>query len=87
MTFDENKVEDFIDCTNKIRDAIINFEGCSHLEILQDIEKKNIFFTYSKWESEANLENYRKSDFFRTIWPNTKKMFSAKPEAWTVKNS
>jgi len=87
MTFDENKIEDFIKCTQKIRDAIENFKGCTHLEILQDAERKNIFFTYSKWESEADLESYRKSDFFRIIWPNTKKMFSGKPEAWTVRNT
>ena len=86
MTFDENRINDFIKCTEKIRTTIRSFKGCEGLEILQDAKQKNIFFTYSKWQSERDLDNYRKSDFFREIWPNTKKMFSGKPEAWTVEN-
>lgn len=63
---------------------IRNFEGCQHLELWQDAADETIFFTYSIWDSEAHLNNYRSSDFFSDTWLQTKMKFAAKPEAWTV---
>ena len=40
--------------------------------------------TYSHWENEQALENYRLSETFGTIWPKIKLWFAEKPEAWTV---
>lgn len=84
MELDENHCNDFIEFTAKIKDEIRNFEGCRELEILRDTYKNNIFFTCSIWESNEALEKYRKSDFFTQIWPQAKKWFSAKPNAWSV---
>ena len=42
------------------------------------------FFTYSYWDSENDLNNYRKSELFNEVWTFTKKLFNAKPEAWSV---
>ena len=63
---------------------IKGFEGCSHVELLQDANNPEIFFTYSLWQSEAHLNNYRHSDLFNGVWASTKVLFNAKPEAWTV---
>ena len=63
---------------------IMAFEGCSHVEILRDINQPNQFFSYSFWQSEAHLNTYRKSEFFRGTWKTIKPWFSAKPEAWSV---
>lgn len=84
MKFKSEHIADFKNFTKGIKDIISNQKGCLHLDILQDVSDKQIFFTYSKWKSEEDLNNYRKSDFFRNIWPQTKKWFSAKPEAWSV---
>ncbi len=84
MKFQEQYISDFKSFTKNIKDIIRNQEGCLHLEILQDISDPHFFFTYSKWNSEEDLNNYRKSDFFRNIWPQTKKWFSEKPQAWSV---
>jgi heme-degrading monooxygenase HmoA len=43
-----------------------------------------VFFTYSYWETEQDLENYRNSELFDTVWSFTKKLFNDKPEAWSV---
>ncbi|MGC1631303.1 MAG: antibiotic biosynthesis monooxygenase, partial [Gelidibacter sp.] len=40
--------------------------------------------TYSYWKEEADLENYRNSDLFKTVWDKTKQSFNGKPEAWSV---
>jgi len=43
-----------------------------------------VFFTYSYWKTEEDLENFRKSDLFKNVWSKTKPFFNAKPEAWSV---
>jgi hypothetical protein len=40
--------------------------------------------TYSAWENEEALENYRVSPLFQSIWPTIKPWFSARPEAWSL---
>ena len=50
----------------------------------RDKTDSNIFFTYSYWENEQDLENYRNSDLFKDIWAKTKPMFNDKPVAWSV---
>jgi quinol monooxygenase YgiN len=84
MTFREEKVADFSEFTGTIKRRIRNFAGCEHLDILQDIHKKNIFFTYSRWKSEHDLNNYRNSSFFKETWTTAKAWFADKPEAWSL---
>ncbi len=84
MTFQETKIDNFKDLAMTIKDRIRNFPGCEHLDLLQDNSESNIFFSYSYWQSEDALNEYRKSDFFRQTWSKTRQWFSAKPEAWTL---
>jgi len=52
--------------------------------LYQDKNNPSILFTYSYWETEADLENYRKSKLFDEVWTFTKKLFNDKPEAWSL---
>ncbi len=84
MSFDVSKIELFLKNFHKNKRHIRNFEGCKLLELNQDINNPSIFFTYSYWESEKYLNNYRNSDLFKEVWNNTKIYFNQKPEAWSV---
>ena len=84
MTFAPELVAEFEKLFDKNKTKIRAFEGCTHLQLLRDINQTNIFFTYSFWEHPDNLENYRNSQLFNEVWTATKKLFSAKPEAWSV---
>lgn len=84
MTFHPEKIKEFENIFNESKHLIRNMEGCSHLELLNDVNETNIYFTYSYWESENDLNNYRNSDVFAKVWAKTKTLFSAKPEAWSV---
>lgn len=84
MNFEPEKVDEFLELFNSSKDLIRNFKGCSHLELLNDLKSGTIFFTYSWWESEADLNNYRNSELFENVWSKTKILFSAKPEAWSL---
>jgi quinol monooxygenase YgiN len=84
MTFAPEKVADFEKLFEETKEQIRNFEGCLHLELLNDIDKPNIFFTYSHWRSVEDLNRYRDSALFADVWPRTKVLFAAKPEAWST---
>ncbi len=84
MTFRADAVEEFTTLFEARKQNIRNFEGCSHLELWQDNTNTRIFFTYSIWESQATLDHYRFSDFFKDTWGRTKALFAAKPQAWSV---
>ncbi|MCA0931089.1 antibiotic biosynthesis monooxygenase [Lutimonas saemankumensis] len=84
MTFLPDKTDAFLTRFHKIKHKIIDFEGCEYLEIYQDKNNECIFFTYSHWQSEKDLNAYRNSDFFKEVWAKTKTMFCRKPEAWSV---
>jgi len=67
------------------KSSIMAFEGCSKVELYQDLLDPGTFFTYSHWTDQAALEAYRDSDFFREVWGRTKKLFSERAQAWSVK--
>jgi quinol monooxygenase YgiN len=84
MTFQPDKVPDFLANFDENKQAIRNFEGCTHLDLLQDLHQPNIYCTYSIWESEIYLNNYRNSALFRAVWTKTKAWFAEKPTAFSV---
>ena len=83
MTFQENRVADFLEIFNNSKQKIRHFEGCQHLELLQDTHQSNVLMTYSYWESEAHLNIYRESALFKTTWAATKALFADKPVAFS----
>lgn len=85
MTFHENKVGDFLQLFEDTKVNIRKFKGCSHLELLKDFNASNVFFTYSYWEDESCLDDYRNSDLFGKVWSQTKKLFADKPLAFSAK--
>ncbi|WP_406684017.1 antibiotic biosynthesis monooxygenase [Seonamhaeicola sp. MEBiC1930] len=84
MGFHEENIDKFLTNFNENKAKIRNFEGCKFLELYRDKHNPNIFFTYSYWESETDLERYRQSELFINVWNKTKLLFSTKPEAWSV---
>ncbi|SNR73097.1 hypothetical protein SAMN06265371_11074 [Lutibacter agarilyticus] len=84
LSFDSSKIDEFLENFNKNKHNIRNFEGCRLLELYNDKKDSNIFFSYSYWESETHLENYKSSELFKTVWAKTKVLFNNKPEAWSV---
>ncbi|MFT5103906.1 MAG: autoinducer 2-degrading protein [Candidatus Latescibacterota bacterium] len=84
MEFKEENVTAFLANFETVKDKIRNFPGCAFLELYADKNDPSIYFTYSKWEDESDLENYRTSELFKGIWATTKPMFRSKARAWSV---
>lgn len=85
MIFREEEVQAFQQLFDERKSLIRNFEGCTHLELWQDVNHPQTFFTYSWWDTEEHLNAYRNSHFFDDTWMLTKQKFAARPEAWSVK--
>lgn len=84
MTFDPQYITAFQQFFEERKATIRSFEGCEFLELWQDINHPNIFFTHSIWASEHYLNQYRFSEFFKDTWMQTKAMFAEKAQAWSV---
>lgn len=85
MQFHPEQVSDFVEIFRKNQHRIAGFPGCNKVDLLNDVDHPEVFFTYSHWESPSALEDYRHSDTFRDIWAQTKVLFSAAPMAWSTK--
>ncbi|MEL0644902.1 antibiotic biosynthesis monooxygenase family protein [Olleya sp. Ti.3.14] len=84
LSFAEENIATFLANFETVKFKIRNFKGNQLLELYQDKTNPNVFFTYSYWDNESDLENYRNSDLFKGVWTKTKPLFNAKPEAWSV---
>ena len=84
MKFDVGLVNSFKEMFEGVKHKIINFQGCEHLELLEDTSDPTILFTYSLWQSEEDLNRYRNSELFRKTWKQTKTYFRDRPEAWST---
>jgi quinol monooxygenase YgiN len=84
MTFDPARVAVFLAVFEESKHRIASFPGCLHLELNYQADQPNVLYTISRWNSEADLQNYRSSELFLTTWAKTKVLFAGKPQAWTL---
>ena len=84
LHFKAEKIDEFLTFFQTIKHHVNQFEGCLGMKLLQDINSPEIVMTYSYWENEQALENYRLSTTFGEIWPKIKPWFDQKAEAWSV---
>lgn len=84
MEFRKEEVKNFLQNFDRNKDEIRAFPGCEFLELYRDKEDPSIFFTYSKWQQPSDLENYRNSALFKSVWATTKVLFRSKPQAWSL---
>jgi heme-degrading monooxygenase HmoA len=84
MSFEPEKVPDFLLLFDEVKNKIANSEGCEGLTLLRDSEETNVLFTHSFWTNEACLNKYRFSPLFKDTWARTKVLFNNKPMAWSL---
>ncbi|MEY2799505.1 MAG: hypothetical protein RI934_493 [Bacteroidota bacterium] len=81
MNFRATEIENFLRIFEQSKDQIRNMPGCNHLELWNSQTDATVFYTYSIWDSENDLNNYRNSELFQSVWPATKALFASKAEA------
>jgi len=84
MEFQAVHVDDFLAQFDTVKNLIRAYPGVQHLELHRDVAQPNVFYTYSKWDDEAALETYRRSELFKGAWSEVKPWFDAKPQAFSL---
>ena len=84
MHFTEAGVDEFLEIFNRHKEAIRNFPGCSHLQLLKDHDDPNCYTTLSHWADTVCLDNYRKSELFGLVWGRVKTLFSERSQAFSL---
>ena len=86
MNFQKDKVPDFLELFSRVNGKIRSLPGCKHLELKRNIKDRSQLATISKWDSEADLNNYRNSEFFKDTWKKTKALFISDAEAFSFED-
>ena len=81
MEFLPEKRTEFLALFEQHKAAIAAQPGCRHLKLVQRDDKTTSISTISTWDSQADLDAYRKSNLFAQVWPSTKALFAAPPHA------
>ena len=84
MHFTEAGVEEFLQIFDKHKQLIRDMDGCSHLELLKDLDDPLTYTTLSYWKDEESLEKYRKSELFGKVWGSVKTLFSERSQAFSL---
>jgi len=84
LTFKEEKISEFMDLFQAVEPVIRSYRGCQSLRLLRDTEKNNVMFTFSEWQNEKDLEDYRASDTFQLVWQTIRPWFLQHAEAWST---
>lgn len=84
MTFNPEKLNEFLAFFETSKPKILNFEGCYQVDLMQNVAQPNQLYTISIWEDESFLNKYRSSEFFSHTWTYTKSLFADKATAVTL---
>ncbi len=84
MDFHPENLSHFHRLFDAHKSAIRQVEGCMHLELHADPDHPQVRYTYSHWQSQAALDAYRQSPLFGIIWPQTKRLFASKAQAFSL---
>jgi quinol monooxygenase YgiN len=84
MHFKETGVDEFLAIFNRNKEAIRNFPGCTHLELLKDAKNPFVYTTLSHWDNEQSLERYRTSELFASVWGRVKTLFAERTQAFSL---
>ena len=84
MHFTEAGVEEFLQIFNQHKEAIRNVQGCTHLQLLKDVDDPLTYTTLSYWDNSQSLDRYRKSDLFGRVWGSVKTLFSERSQAFSL---
>lgn len=84
LTLESHKIVLFLTLFKSSEEKILSSKGCKKLKLFTDLNHPCIYFTYSEWDSESDLYNYRNSEIFQSIWKTAKTCFAAPAEAWSL---
>ncbi len=86
LKVDERKLEAFKLFMTNLHNEKLRLPGCLHFDFFHDKRNKNVYFSYTIWESEKYLRHYRKSELFKEVIQTLRSLCIEEPQAWTIEN-
>ena len=59
-------------------------KGCREVKVLKDVDHDDVYYTFSIWDSNEDLEAYRQSNYFAETWPMVKAQLAKRAEAFSM---
>lgn len=87
MTFRPEAVPAFLALFAAAKARIETQPGCRSVRLWRDSADPAILATYSLWESETALNQYRRSELFGAVWPRTKALFAAPAQTFSFEEA
>ncbi|MGY6561897.1 MAG: putative quinol monooxygenase [Luteibaculaceae bacterium] len=84
LTINPTDKTKFLDILREYHHNVRAFPGCKSL-LLSAEPNGNVVITYSVWDDEASLAEYRRSEMFKAFWLKIKPFFIDKPLAYSTK--
>lgn len=81
MWFKPDNVDEFLRLYHAAYLTISSQPGCLGVRLVRQTDDPAAFATWSRWESAAALDAYRRSPFFRAFWPQVRTLFRQPAEA------
>lgn len=76
----------FTEAFQRVQARILTSPGCQSVQLHQDLDHPDVYFTISTWDQPGDLEAYRQSTTFKEVWPEVKAWFASPAQAWTLQN-
>ena len=76
MSFRPNMVDAFLELFAQHRESIASQPGYHSVQLIQSHDHPEQLSTVSVWDSQHDLDAYRKSVLFSQVWPATKSLFA-----------
>jgi hypothetical protein len=86
MVVDQNKIDIFNNFMSNLSTEKEGMDGCVHHDFFSNKQFRNVFYSYTIWESEKYLNKYRKSMLFKEVTTTLRSLCLSEPAAWTVEN-
>ena len=87
MTFRPDAVPAFLEIFAASQPKIEAQPGCHSVHLWRDAADPRILATYSRWASEAALNQYRRSELFGGVWPRTKVLFAEPAQTFSFEEA
>jgi quinol monooxygenase YgiN len=84
LSFKPEAVAGFLETMAAFSDSIRNSPGCTELTFFRDETDPDVFYTISRWEHASDLDRYRNSPLFGSIWKTVKPGFKVPATAWSM---
>lgn len=86
MEVDDTRIDFFENFMNNLSEEKLTLEGCLHHDFFCEKDNRNMYYSYTIWQSEKFLNKYKKTDLFKEVTRTLRHICIKEPIAWTVEN-